>query len=158
MHPVYHGIRHLSIDDLAFDYRLEEAKKILENFHKSEIYDDINQIIDLSMAIYYLHMAEKHSYWDKETIKNFKILKLDINKKVGLFFSNLNNSNFLNYYDLLGRIYIEDFWNLIERYKVYKRINFSIIETILTKENFALNYILKQKILFLNMMLIYQSI
>lgn len=145
MHPVYHGIRPLSIDDLAFDYRLEEAKKILENFHKSEIYDDINQIIDLSMAIYYLHMAEKHSYWDKETIKNFKILKLDINKKVGLFFSNLNNSNFLNYYDLLGRIYIEDFWNLIERYKVYKRINFSIIETILTKENFALNYILKQK-------------
>ena len=83
MHPVYHGIRPLSIDDLAFDYRLEEAKKILENFHKSEIYDDINQIIDLSMAIYYLHMAEKHSYWDKETIKNFKILKLDINKKVG---------------------------------------------------------------------------
>lgn len=34
MHPVYHGIRPLSIDDLAFDYRLEEAKKYWKIFIK----------------------------------------------------------------------------------------------------------------------------
>lgn len=145
MHSTYCVLKRLTIDDLAFNYVLEEAKKILENFSKSKIYNDINQIINLSIAIYYLDIAEKYNCWDKETIEKFKILKLSINKKIGFFFSKLNDSNISSYYNLLERTYIEDFWSLIEKYKVYKKINFSSIENILKKEKFALNYILKQK-------------
>lgn len=135
MHSTYCVLKRLTIDDLAFNYGLEEAKKILENFSKSKIYNDINQIINLSIAVYYLDIAEKYNCWDKETIEKFKILKLSINKKIGFFFSKLNDSNISSYYNLLERIYIEEFWALIEKYKVYKKINFFSIENILKKRN-----------------------
>ena len=40
MHPVYHGIRILDIDDLAFGYAIEKAEKVLDSFNENEVINE----------------------------------------------------------------------------------------------------------------------
>ena len=145
MHPVYHGIRILDIDDLAFGYAIEKAEEVLDSFNENEVINDINRIIDFYNSIKYIDIAYKNKIWDESKKTGFNNIARNVQRIIGKFLSKINDNNFLEYYHLTGRLYINEFWEIVDKYKIYERISYENIEYILKNEGNALYYILKYK-------------
>ena len=145
MHPVYHGIRILDIDDLAFGYAIEKVEKVLDSFNENEVINDINRIIDFYNSIKYIDIAYKNKIWDESKKTGFNNIARNVQRIIGKFLSKINDNNFLEYYHLTGRLYINEFWEIVDKYKIYERISYKNIEYILKNEGNALYYILKHK-------------
>ena len=68
-----------------------------------------------------------------------------INRIIGKFCSKLNNDNIEKYLNDVERNYIEDFFEVIDKYKVYERISDDIFSQILEKKDVYLHVILHNK-------------
>lgn len=128
--------------DLVFELNVDAAIKFLKN-HKSDIFcENINDAIEL----YNIDQILRDDLIRPECLIEVKDQLQDLKNIYCRFFSQLDEDNILAYYEDIEPQYIDDFWEIVEYYKIYKKISDKTIEKILGLYHIsALRYILQHK-------------
>ena len=83
--------------------------------------------------------------WDENTYNGYKAKSPLLMKSCAKFFAEINNDNFMEMEESVCISYLEDFWMLIEKFKVYERIDKDTFKRFLEESNPTLWVILKHK-------------
>lgn len=115
-HPIYNGIKVYSRNDVLFSREDRRSKELVESFSDEIILNDINQAIEYSNAVIVYQNVNDNKKLNSET----KGKIININASVARYFNGINEDNFQQIYDSLAYDYIEEFFQLLDKYKVYK--------------------------------------
>lgn len=134
-------IKYYGPDDYSAPMMFENAKPILESFDEKYTYNSINELIEL----FNIHSLLEHGRIKEEAVKPYFCYKSRMMKAVALFFKSINDENIIDYYDDISIDYIEDFWTLFDKFRLYERISDSSVKQLMNKDANALHQILKNK-------------
>lgn len=141
----YNGVKFYGKNDFGIGNELEKAESIILNFDKNFHYTDINAILELNNIVLLYDTGIRLTVWkDSDYLKRKKTINLMI-PVIGKFFSNIKEDNFLDYISKVSMIYIDDFWSLFVRFKVYERIDSSVFMSYLRMPGVCLYNILQYK-------------
>ena len=141
MKPEYERVRFFDNADMGLSRNFEKAKGILEKFDESQPCNDINDAIEL----YNIYQIFTSGGIKQEYTQPYSALVRKIKEIVSRFFQQIDDYSFKEQYKLVCRIYIDNFWELFEQFKLYERISSSAIKSLLEENNLALYSILKHK-------------
>lgn len=131
------NVKFYSKNDLSTGHNLLNAEKILNEFRDEIEYNDINIVLEFYNIQLYLENNCYLNTWDKEIIAKYKDLSMKFDKKIGIFFSKINEENITNIYKNINSKYLNDFFTLFEKYKIYTKISDKVFEKTL---NIRLNF------------------
>ena len=134
-------IKYYGPDDYSAPMMFENAKPILESFDEKYTYNSINEVIEL----FNIHSLLEHGRIKEEAVKPYFCYKSRMMKAVALFFKSINDESIIDYYDDISFDYIEDFWTLFDKFRLYERISDSSVKQLMNKDANALHQILKNK-------------
>lgn len=137
----YDGVKFYSDIDMSLGYYFEKAKNVLDQFKKDSEHDDINQIIEL----YNIYRIFTCPNIKSEYVKPYEDKVKQLMPKVACFFKGINDNSFLDQFHAVWKIYIDDFWSLIDKFKVYEHISEKTFQYLLDDSKTALYYILEHK-------------
>lgn len=137
------GIKFYSEYDLAHGWALE---KIIENVNNKTIESDwsIGEVLDFQNVLKYLSIEKFSKYIVNETGIDIEDYEKRIKKKIGIFIG-CHKDVFLNLFDEVDYDNIDDFFEVIQSYKLYKRIEITDFRRFLEKNNVHIYTILKLK-------------
>lgn len=137
-------IEFYSKEDMAGGYQLSKAEPILKG-DKQPDYSDINDILELYNIKKYFDNELYLKNWTQENIANFKQKASEFGKAVGQFISKINDTNVIELYKNVLHGYVEDFWELVNNQRAFKRISKNNLKTILSSEPHLVHTILHYK-------------
>lgn len=140
----YKWIRFYSKEDLGLYHQFESAMPILDSFLPDREYD-ANQIIELFNIKQILEVIDCPSNVDEDKFSHYKSLTKPINKIVAVFFSKINQDDFLDVLKAIVNPYIMDFLRLSERYKVIERLDIGMAKSMLTSRQVSLYELLQSE-------------
>lgn len=106
---------------------------------------DINEIIELYNIQQFFHNRIYSIHWTKQQLNDYSEIVSDFSKVIGEFFSGINTNTIESMFDTIYYDYRNDFWKLIEKYKVYDKISVEQFRKIILNKHFILNDVLKCK-------------
>ena len=106
---------------------------------------DINEIIELYNIQQFFHNRIYSIHWTKQQLNDYSEIVSDFSKVIGEFFSGINTDTIESMFDTIYYDYRNDFWKLIEKYKVYDKISVEQFRKIILNKHFILNDVLKCK-------------
>lgn len=137
-------VKFYSKEDMSGGYHLSKAEPILKG-DKQLDYSDINDILEIYNIKKYFDTELYLTKWTQENVRSFKQKVTGYGKTVGIFISNINDTNVIALYEKVLRNYIEDFWELINNQNAFKRISKDNFKLILSKEPHIIHTILHHK-------------
>lgn len=145
MRPNYNGVKFYSKEDMSIGYYLKKADSIIFSFDKNSEYTDINAVIEF----YNIQQLYDTSYffkvWTKEEYQNRKQIVKSMSSTIGRMFSKINDSNWVDYENDVSINYIDDFWALFARFKVYERVKPESFVSYLKNQEAEIFSILRQE-------------
>lgn len=141
MRPEYEGVKYYSAEDWSLGHSFEKAKEILDSFVEKTDYCDINEVIEL-YNIYQIILSPGIKPEDSAPYLN---KAKNVMKKVGCFFNGISDSNLLDNYKKVCIDYLDDFWTLFEKLKIYNIISDSVFKNLLHEPETTLFKILEHK-------------
>lgn len=145
MRPEYYGVKFYSKSDLSIAGNLEKAISILKLFDENKDYTNVNEIIELYNIDLIMNCGIRLQGMEESEVDFYKkICKLCM-KVIERFYSQINESNFLEICNTICIGYIQDHWGLFTNFKVYERISGEIFEKYLYEPDTALWVLLKEK-------------
>lgn len=145
MRPEYYGVKFYSKSDLSIAGNLEKAISILKLFDENKDYTNVNEIIELYNIDLIMNCGIRLQGMEESEVDFYKkICKLCM-KVIERFYSQINESNFLEICNTICIGYIQDHWGLFTKFKVYERISGEIFEKYLYEPDTALWVLLKEK-------------
>ena len=119
----------------------DKAKKIMEGLDsKSE--KTINDILEYEHVRRLTSKLKEISDEWKKRISGFEEHIKQINEFIGRYFACIDNQNCRQIYNELELIYKEDFWELFEKYKVFKKVDSFVFEDIIMNTQSSIYHIL----------------
>ena len=131
----YDGIKYYGPNDYSFAMEFKNAKQILDSFDASRNYENLNEVLEL----FNIHCILEDGRLSEEAILPYINHKRLIMKSVALFFKAINNENIIGYYDDISIDYIEDFWTLFDKFRLYERISDRSVKQLMNKDANALH-------------------
>lgn len=135
-------IKYYSSEDLSCGYYLEKASKVMEGFAENDEYSDINKIIEFYNIHCYFENEIYLLKWSEAEKERYKILVKKFMKIIGKYFLQININNLINILTNINIEYLDDFWKLFDKFKVYKRVSREKMAAIMSHAQFRLNDIL----------------
>ena len=121
-------VKFYSIGDMSTSYNFYKAVEIIKILHDKD-YNNINDIIEFYNIVKFFNKSIISSL-EKETKELCVNSKPKLDSIIGNFCKNINNLNVINYLSDVDFIYIEDFFEIINKYKVYQNIDDKTFEKI----------------------------
>ena len=141
MRSKYDGIKFYSNVDMSLSYNFNKARKILDQFQKDTEYNDVNQIIEL----YNIYQVFTSKGIKTEYTQPYDSKVKQLMPTIAGYFKEISDISFLKKYHSVCVIYIDDFFALFEKFKVYERISESTFRCILNDSEPILYKILGHK-------------
>ena len=138
-------VKYYSTNDLSAGFYLKRIEDIICNFVVEKKRVDINEIIELYNIQQFFHNGIYSIHWTKQQLNDYSEIVSDFSKVIGEFFSRINTDTIESLFDTIYYDYRNDFWKLIEKYKVYDKISVEQFRKIILNKHFILNYVLKCK-------------
>lgn len=141
-------VKYYSTNDLSAGFYLKRIEDIICNFvveKKRVDINDINEIIELYNIQQFFHNRIYSIHWTKQQLNDYSEIVSDFSKAIGKFFSRINIDTIESMFDTIYYDYRNDFWKLIEKYKVYDKISVEQFRKIILNKHFILNDVLKCK-------------
>lgn len=145
MPSYYMGVKYYSPNDLSTGFNLEQAEKVINGFDVEKEYTNVNETIELFNIQQLLDSGVLLKKWDEQTVNRLKRTCKYFSKKIGKYFSTIDSANFIDTFQSVDNTYIGDFWLLFAKYKVFSRVDGSVLTTLLTKGIAALWPVLEHK-------------
>ncbi|MBU3087154.1 hypothetical protein KPL42_01475 [Clostridium gasigenes] len=137
------GIKFYSVGDRACGYELNEMEDAIESYDINRSNYETNEILEIYNIIKYIDNEFFLQSWNDEFIKKLKELNKVFKSIVGRFGGELNDENIIDTYMECDLEYKDDFWELIDKYKVWKKISESKIVCLLEQEKINIYDFLK---------------
>lgn len=131
--------------DMATGYCLNQVDVYVESFDARKISNDINDVLELYNVWMLIHSGLKLTTWDEAKIKSMQETSAPFVMIVGKFFAGINDENISEIVEKIDFLYIDDFWILFSKNKVFSRISFKCFSELLTQRKIQLWQILKHK-------------
>jgi len=138
-------IKFYSINDLSLGYNLENIEKLFEKFSNRREDLNINDMIELYNAKKYFNKDIYLKKWSAEDIDEYKRAIDSYFSITARFFKSINEDNFEFFYNTTNRNYKDDFWELIDKFKVYKNISEEKFKEFIVNLEIILHEILRHK-------------
>lgn len=138
-------VKYYSTNDLSAGFYLKRIEDIICNFVVEKKRVDINEIIELYNIQQFFHNGIYSIHWTKQQLNDYSEIVSDFSKVIGEFFSGINIDTIESMFDTIYYDYRNDFWKLIEKYKVYDKISVEQFRKIILNKHFILNDVLKCK-------------
>lgn len=141
----YDGVKFYGKNDLGNAWQLEKAEPILNAFTLDKQYTDINEIIELYNIRNAINSDLALKSWTQEQCKKYKETIDMFLSVIGKFFSQINDSDFIEIVSTVSVLYMDDFWDLFVQFNVFDRISPNIFKAYLQSPNTTLSKILEHK-------------
>lgn len=138
-------VKYYSTNDLSAGFYLKRIEDIICNFVVEKKRVDINEIIELYNIQQFFYNRIYSIHWTKQQLNDYSEIVSDFSKVIGEFFSGINTDTIESMFDTIYYDYRNDFWKLIEKYKVYDKISVEQFRKIILNKHFILNDVLKCK-------------
>lgn len=138
-------VKYYSTNDLSAGFYLKRIEDIICNFVVEKKRVDINEIIELYNIQQFFHNRIYSIHWTKQQLNDYSEIVSDFSKVIGKFFLGINIDTIESMFDTIYYDYRNDFWKLIEKYKVYDKISVEQFRKIILNKHFILNDVLKCK-------------
>lgn len=138
-------VKYYSTNDLSAGFYLKRIEDIICNFVVEKKIVDINEIIELYNIQQFFHNRIYSIHWTKQQLNDYSEIVSGFSKVIGEFFSRINTDTIESMFDTIYYDYRNDFWKLIEKYKVYDKISVEQFRKIILNKHFILNDVLKCK-------------
>ena len=139
-------VKFYSASDLGCGYNLEKLYEVLKKYDITKEDYNINDIIEFFNITMYIENECFLIKWTKDEIDKIKSQLPELKKTIGKFCAKINDDNIVSIFNEIDRhnFYYEDFFEVIERFKVFERIADEKINELL-KNNFVLGILLQNK-------------
>lgn len=138
-------VKYYSTNDLSAGFYLKRIEDIICNFVVEKKIVDINEIIELYNIQQFFHNGIYSIHWTKQQLNDYSEIVSGFSRVIGEFFSGINIDTIESMFDTIYYDYRNDFWKLIEKYKVYDKISVEQFRKIILNKHFILNDVLKCK-------------
>ena len=144
-------IKFFSIADMSTGVNLLNVKENIEQFDENKKEYGINEIIEFYNVTKYIDTESYKNYklgWSDDEILKIKETTKKYKKIIACYIKKISDKNIIeNYMQIKDEYYDygEDFFELIEKYKVYENISEPIFNKLLHSQKVFLEYILKNK-------------
>ena len=138
-------VKFYSINDLSIGSYIERIENIICNFDIEEKRADINEIIELYNIQQFFGNKIYSVHWTDQQLNDYSNIVNSFSKVIGKYFSEINVDFLGGIFDTINYYYRNDFWKLVEKYKVYNNIPVDIFRNIIISKKYILNDILKCK-------------
>lgn len=145
MRPDYDGIKYYGKNDMSIGWALEDSEEKLQAFSSESTVENVNEAIELFNIAQLLDTEVRLRKWDEDTYNEYKAKSPLLMKLCAKFFSKINNDSFMEIEECVCISYLEDFWTLVEKFKVYERISKDTFKRFMEDSNLTLWVILKHK-------------
>jgi hypothetical protein len=133
-----------SKEDLASRHNLELAEKTLNAFDAEEDFD-INDIIELYQIKLYFDNNLYLDTWNESDKRNYIEIKDESWIKIREFCLKINNGNIIAFFNEIEYSYYDSFWDLIEIFQIYKKLDKNILNEISKSSRFNISYVLRNR-------------
>ena len=130
---------------MSIGWELENSEEKLQGFSSESKVKNVNEAIELFNIAQLLDTGVRLRKWDENTYNGYKAKSPLLMKSCAKFFAEINNDNFMEMEESVCISYLEDFWTLVEKFKVYERIDKDTFKRFLEESNPTLWVILKHK-------------
>ena len=145
MRPDHDGIKYYGKNDMSIGWALEDSEEKLQAFSSESTVENVNEAIELFNIAQLLDTEVRLRKWDEDTYNEYKAKSPLLMKLCAKFFSKINNDSFMEIEECVCISYLEDFWTLVEKFKVYERISKDTFKRFMEDSNPTLWVILKHK-------------
>lgn len=136
-------VKFYSVKDLSLGFDTERIETLINNFVLEAKRTDINEIIELYNIQQFFKNKIYSEYWDKDKLEDYIKVVNSFKSVIGKCFSEININKLEKIIETINYNYRDDFWKIINEYKVYDKIPAEIFIKILKNNQYILNYILK---------------
>lgn len=137
-------IKFYSEYDLSFAFHMQRAELFFQNWEQNTCEPDINTILELYNIRKYFCTDKIADLWADEKFREHKKKANQIPEIIGRFCNSVSDADWLSFFKAVDTIYIDDFWGVIDNYKVYQKMSSSTLESILNSDKdcvwFLLHY------------------
>lgn len=137
------GIKFFSEYDIACGWELDKIVEIV-NQNVIELEWCITDVLDFHNVLKYISIERFSDYIAQKASIEIKTYEKKIMEKIG-FFIGYHKEAFINLYDEIDFDNTEDFFEIFEGYKLYKRIEINDFKQFLEKKNIHIYSVLKFK-------------
>lgn len=130
--------------DMSSGYNFNKALDVIKKLQETNDNYSINDILEM-FNILKFYNKEWLKYVEEEKQKLCKNSEKVINKIICKYCKSINEDNLMKLLSEVDLNYIDDFFEFIDKYKIYNRISAPIFEKILKKKEKYLYYILDNK-------------
>ena len=141
MRPDYKGVKYYGPNDWSLGLHFERARTLIESIDSDKEYININEIIEF----YNAHQIITSSSIRTEYIKPYQSQVRNSVELCARYFTNINDETLQENYNSVCISYVDDFWSLFDKFKVYERISDSVFKRVLNESEIKLYQILKHK-------------
>ena len=138
-------VKFFSINDVMYGYNLRNSERVIKEYGSVKKVQDINDIIELYNVKKYFDNKIYLSDWTPEDISYFERTIKSCIGNIAQFFKSITKDSFATEYNKVDKYYKEDFWELIEKFKVYENISEDKFQEFLNTSIVHLYQLLKHK-------------
>lgn len=145
MRPKYDGVKFYSKKDMSIGLELTKAEPILNSFDATKKYNDVNAVLELYNIQQLVETGISLYSWTAEVHERYYSLVKEFNPIIGRFFNQIDDLSFADVQDNVCTLYLDDFWKLFDKFKVYKKITSDTMKGFLSRSNINLYKLLEYK-------------
>lgn len=125
-------IKFYSEYDLSFAFHMKRAELFFQNWEQNIGKLDINTILELYNIRKYFCIDKIADMWAEGQFQEYKKKADQIPGIIGRFCTSVPDADWLSIHKTVDTIYIEDFWGIIDDYKVYEKLAQALLKASLT--------------------------
>ena len=134
-------IHFFSTYDLSIYYYLQNAEQIIEKYHNGWRPVDVNDVIELYNIWLFMDNGIYMKSWTEDTLNEIKGYK-DV---VVSFFSNFDETTWVDVYKQIEFSYRHNFWEIIDRFNLKSFVDYKTIKEAIAGNSYDLHFILKRE-------------
>jgi hypothetical protein len=138
-------VKFYSINDMMYGYYLKNSEKLINEYETGKEAKDINDIIELYNVKKYFDNRVYLTEWTPDDVKRYQNTIKSCFGTVAKFFKSITKDSFTTFYNDVDIEYRDDFWELIEKFKVYENITEDKFQEFINTSKVWLHELLKQK-------------
>ena len=134
-------IQYFSTYDMSISYYLQNAEEIIEKYHKGWRPEDVNDVIELYNIWLFVDNGIYMKSWSEEILSEIKGYK----DAIIPFFSNLNETTWVEVYKQVDFSYRHNFWEIIDIFNIKSFISKATLDEALLENSYDLRYLLQRE-------------
>lgn len=115
-------VKFYSKNDMANYYDLKLIQDKLKELIKEKENYNINEILEFFNIIKFVESEIYLPDWSEEYIRYYKKIPKKLKEIIGKYISKIENTNIIEIFLSVDIMYITDFWEIFDRYSLYKKI------------------------------------